>query len=296
MTTFFMNPKVQTGIEMSLTTGLLAQFFRDGPSQDIASHCVPFGALFSGVNAGLATVLSVHEKPKIVQVAFPFFSGLAAAALVPLLGLPTTELGEVYMVSLVLLTGAALIKVLAKSILKMAAEPKEESKPARFFNYIVAGTASFIPSGIAGLCVALLFGLEQKSEGFTMGGFAVIGVFFGLAQVCVTTLLGAPQKEGRMFHGFLPLFTSVFPFLNIGAMGGVSSPKVADEIAVITITSLLTALVGTVASRYFARQPQVEKQPAIDEKKEEQPDQRSTYRRPGFSTTLSYHSQNSGMK
>ncbi|WP_420420640.1 hypothetical protein [Simkania sp.] len=280
----------QMGLETALSTAVMTTAVQErliNAPEDLVSNIVPIAGIFSGTNTALAAVMGVHEKPKLVQVAFPFFSGLVATGALVALSAPVTELMSAYVICSSMLAGVALLKVIAKAILKMDAEPKEESKPARVFSYVVVGATTFIPA---------MYGARFFGDNLGNGMLALMGLFFGLAQVCVTKLLGAPQQESRWLHASLPLMTSPIPLAIIGSMAHNLSPKFPGAAAVITATSILTALVGTVASRYFARQPQVEKQPAVDEKKEEQLDQRSTYRRPGFSTTLSYHSRNGGMK
>ena len=274
----------QTVLEPLFSSGVMTAVMEGmvNPPKEVARNILPISGTFATVNTGLATLLQVHEKPKIVQIAFPFFSGLAAAALLPVIGLPTTQLLGTYLLCSVLLSGIALVKVIAKAIFAKQSEPKEESKPHRVFNYVVPGVVTFIPSAIVSFVPTKLFGNGDWV-------FGLVGVFFGLAQVCVTTLLGAPQ-ESRMLHGFLPVITSVLPSLIFGAMETMHDPDL-NALTVITATALVTALIGTVATRYLASQPKATSSTETKgtEDAKQQIDPRSTYRRWG-STVLPQHS------
>lgn len=275
----------QMVLEPLFSSGVITAVVENGivnPPEDLVRNLLPISGTFATVNTGLALALHVHEKPKIVQIAFPFFSGLAAAALLPAIGLPTTELLGTYLFCSGLLSGIALVKVIAKAIFAKQAEPKEESKPHRVFNYVVPGAVTFIPSVIVGSASTKLFGSGEWVLG-------LMGVFFGLAQVCVTTLLGATQ-ESRMVHGFLPMITSVLPSLIFGAMETMRSPDL-PALILIPATALATALIGTVATRYMASQPSAPAQIETNSTQDAKPpvDHRSTYRRWG-STVLPQHS------
>lgn len=283
MATSLVKNVAQTIIEPLIFTGGITAAVESGnfnPPQDVAGNILPFSGTFATVNMGLATLMHVHEKPKIVQIAFPFFSGLAAAALMPVFGLPTTQLLATYLFFSSCLSGLALVKVIAKAIFAKKAEPKEESKPHRVFNYVVTGTVAFIPSAFACFPLSKLFGQGD----WILGD---VGVFFGLAQVCVTTLLGAPQ-ESRTLHSFLPVITSLLPSLIFGAMEPMRNPDVT-AFTVIPVISVATALIGTAAIRYFASQSKATTQTEVGEEKQQQVDPRATYRRPGFSAALPHH-------
>lgn len=280
----------QMGAEIAFSTGAISTVVKEGlmnVPKDLARRIVPVAGVFSVINSTLATVMGADQKPKIVQIAFPFFSGLFSTAILYAVSPPMQNLMDAYLLCSTGLAAVALIKVIAKAILKMSAEPKEESRPARVFNYVVAGAATFIPAVGAGA----LF-----KDALDDGIFALMGFFFGLAQVCVTTLLGAPQKESRSLHSLLPIFTTAIPCAILLGTNGLLHDKMLMEITVVTTTAVITAMIGTVVSRFFASQTQVKvKDEGAIETNGTQPSQqgvdpRSVYRRPGFSTTLPNHS------
>ena len=105
-------------IESVFTTGVLTAAVDHVAPRQVAASALPISGLFAGANAGLVKVLHVDEKPKIVQVAFPFFSGLAAVALIPAIGLPAFDILGTYIFCSGFMAGIALIKVAAKSVFK----------------------------------------------------------------------------------------------------------------------------------------------------------------------------------
>jgi FtsH-binding integral membrane protein len=279
----------QMGLEVAFSTAAISAVVNEGlvnVPKDLTREIVPVAGIFSGINSGLATVMGADQKPKIVQLAFPFFSGLLSTAVLYAMSAPVQNLKEAYLFCSTGLAAVALIKVIAKAIFKMGAEPKEESRPARVFNYVVAGAATFIPS-----IVAVRLFKDSLDDGF----FALFGFFFGLAQVCVTTLLGAPQKESRSLHSLLPIFTSAIPCAILLGTTGQLTDKMLMEITVVTTTAVITAMIGTVVSRFFTSQTQVKEKDegavvGTDGIQSSNPiDSRSRYRRPGFTSTLPHH-------
>lgn len=282
----------QMGAEIVFSTGAISTVVKEGlmnVPKDLAREIIPVAGIFSGINSGLATIMGADQKPKIVQLAFPFFSGLISTAVLYAVSAPVQSLMDAYLLCSTGLAAVALIKVIAKAIFKMSAEPKEESRPARVFNYVVAGAATFIPAVGAGA----LF-----KDALDDGIFALFGFFFGLAQVCVTTLLGAPQKESRFLHILLPIITTAIPCAVPLGTNGRLTDKMLMEVTIVAATAVITAMIGTVVSRFFTSQTQVKvkDEGAIVDingtQSSNQIDPRSVYRRPGFSTSLSYHSPN----
>lgn len=247
------------------------------------SQIFPTMALYSGVNVCLAKVLNIHEKHKFAQVALPFFSGLASATLMAVLRVQTGGFFGSYVFHSSLVTLAQLIKVVAKGVLKLDSEPKEESMSSRVFNYIVLGIATIIPSGLTAVALGRIFAFE---EWMILGS---LGFFFGLAQVCVTTLLGAPQ-ESRGLHASLPFINSILPFAAFAVTDAVTD-NYPGRFVPMGLISLGTSLLGTIASRYFANKSResVQSQVASNLGSDTRTANRVNYRRPGFSAPLPHH-------
>lgn len=225
-------------------------------SDPLSSQHTPVGTTFAAVNFVLGSAMGIHEKPRVVQVAFPFFSGLAGVMAMRgmeyFLGVSAAPMLGAYAYCSVLMAGVALVKVIAKTIFRMQAEIKEESKPQRVFNYVLVGATSVIPATSIGIPLD--------------PGYLLPGIFFGLAQVFVTTLLGAHQKEGCLLHGFLPCITSVLPFALVVLFRGVFPPiEWQHKIGSVIGISLVTALVGTVATHCFTSKPQLSTQKSVGE-------------------------------
>lgn len=268
------------GVELLLGSTAVASVIRNKllfNSHQLINRADSIGAISSGTNIFLSKLMHVDEKPKIVQVAFPFFSGLISTSLMAALGvIPAAALMDTYMVCSTALAGVALIKMIVKRIFAQQGEAIEESKASRTFNYVVVGATTFIPSVVIGVLVS------NENLG-------LIGVFFGLAQVCVTTFLGASQ-ESLTLRSCLPFVTSVLPFAILKGMGLMNTPQAPFAFVVITASAALTALVETFVMSYFTTQSPAE--PVVVKAEEKQSaDSRSVYRRPGFSTALPHHSR-----
>lgn len=210
--------------------------------------------------------MQLEEKPKLVQVAMPAISSLAATFMLRVLTDTKSDLLNTYYTSSYVLCCVALV---TKLVLGLGSRPKVESISQRIFNYTVTSFATYLPSRVL---ANYFLGKGDQAP-------LLCGVFYGLAQVCVTTLLGATKEKG-IIPLTLPCCTALLSLFML-AVGESIPPRGAKPTETSFQIGVIFALCGTVIARLFETHSQQRAASEGDVMPQDQQDHM-----PGFSSSL----------